>query len=828
MKQYDFNDNWIYHKDGSDETQNITLPYDAMIHDERRADSKTGSACAWFVGGKYIYEKSFDVPEDWAKRHVEMDFGGVYKNASVYLNDELIAFRPYGYVPFSADMDAALLPGKTNVIRVEADNTEVPNSRWYSGGGIYRRVGLSVSETKTYIPLDGVKVNTLRTEVPTVSFAIELAGEKVDNIRAEIMVLDGKSVLGKAVSDDLTQPLVMELPSAKLWSEEDPKLYRYEAALYAQCAEAGSEKEGSQRLLDIAGGTIGIRSLSWNHTGFYVNGKRTLFKGACIHHDNGVVGAAEIPELADRKIRILKENGYNAIRMAHHPASEEVLNACDRYGVFVMDETFDMWYDKKNPYDYALDFEEWHDRDIEAMVRKDYNHPSVVMYSIGNEVGEPGQPEGVAKAREMIEQIHSLDHSRAVTEGTNLMLIYMTSLGKGLYAEGGLASAKSESSAPKDVSAEEAKRAKSAKESKEKEKASGSLLFNQLASSMGKIFNKMIELPMPGKAGEPMLKELDIAGMNYAMGRYAGDHKKHPDWALLGSETYACDIYKAWKLTKKIPALIGDFMWTGWDYIGEAAIGAWNYEGTSMMNVAYPWLLADTGAIDITGHPGAEAHYARIVWEAAEGRKVTPYMGVRPANQKQSDLIKAAWRWTNAIDSWSWSDCEGNETIVEVYGKGAYVRLFLNSREIGKRRLKELKCRFRVAYEPGKLQARIYDEDDQFLDSVELRSAAFDSDGRPEILIEQEEIFGFKNSDICVYNISLVGDNGIVESNMDQVLKLNISGGELLGFGSAAPKTSCSFDSGEYRTYYGRAIAVVRKTASEVRLNAAGEYVKVK
>lgn len=768
MKRKDFNQDWIYYKEGEECRVTVTLPHDAMMHDKRDVKSTGGHANAFFVGGIYVYEKNFFVPAEWQNKHIEFEFGGVYQNSTVYLNEKKAGERPYGYVPFTITADEYLNYGEENIIKVVADNSKAPNSRWYSGGGIYRPVALIIGE-KEHIAWQGLKISTLSYAPPIIEVNTNVQAK--DDYKLLVEVLNQ----GKVVATGEGENVVLELPQARLWAEDTPFLYQCRVTL----------KKG-RRTIDVAVENFGIRKLEWSKNGFFVNGKNTLFRGACIHHDNGVLGACTYPEAEERRIQILKENGYNAIRMSHHPAGRYLLDACDKYGMYVMDETFDMWYYHKNKYDYATYFNEWYLKDTEAMVQQDYNHPSVVMYSIGNEVSEPYKPEGVEKAKEMMDYIRTLDAGRAVTAGMNLMIMYMASKGKGIYREEGGRAGEEKN-----------------KKKKQKEQASGSLFFNIMTSMIGTGMNKQANSDAADKVTSPVLDTLDIAGYNYASGRYPLEGKKHPNRIIVGTETFPQDIAKNWKMVKEYPYLLGDFMWTGWDYIGEAAIGAWNYEGVTMQNVPYPWLLADVGTIDITGYPGAQAKYASTVW----GLEKKPYIGVRPVNHPGKRVSKAVWRGTNAFDSWSWKNCEGNKAEVEVYADADYVELYLNNKKIGKKKIREYKTIFKTRYQPGTLMAISYNKNGKEIARNELKSAQ----GATKLSVKPEKT-QISPGEIVFVPISITGENDIVECNEDCTLKVTVENGELLGFGSAKPYTEERFYDGVYTTYYGRALAVVRST----------------
>lgn len=581
----------------------------------------------------------------------------------------------------------------------------------------------------------------------------------------------------------------IEIPNAKLWSEDTPELY----TCHVQLVENGT-------VLDEAEENFGIRMVEWSTKGLFINGKETLLRGGCVHHDNGILGACTYEKSEDRRVRLIKEMGYNAIRSSHNPASEAMLRACDKYGVYMMDETWDMWYGHKNKYDYATEFMEHYKDDVKAMVDRDFNHPSVIMYSIANEVSEPREEKGVALAKELVEYIHEIDGNRAVTAGINLMVIHMASKGKGVYKEDG----------------GRADQDKAAAKKQKKQKASGSLFFNMMTSMIGTNMNKMANSDAADKVTSPCLDALDIAGYNYASGRYPLEGTKHPDRIVVGSETFPMDIAKNWELVKKYPYMIGDFMWTAWDYLGEAGIGAWTYDADgASFDKPYPWILADVGTFDIVGNPGAQAYYAKTVW----GLNEKPYVGVRPVNHPGITVHTATWRGSNAFDSWSWKNCEGNKAEVEVYADAAKVELLINGKSVGKKKVKAYKTLFKTKYMPGTLTAIAYDASGNEIGRQELISA----EGAECITVRPEEN-EVKVEDIVYVPIQIEGQNGIVESNADMGIHVSVEGGSLLGFGSAVPKTLENYNDGYFHTYYGRALAVVKaERAGIIKVKAVSD-----
>lgn len=773
MKQTLWNSGWTFSVDGEPGCEQVTLPHDAMMHGGRSPQSPAKDAMGYFTGGVYRYRKAFRAPAAWEGRHVEVAFDGVMRNATVLLNGQELARHAYGYTPFAVDITDAVDCGDENLLEVIADNSELPCSRWYTGAGIYRDVHLLEGAAR-HITWRGLRIDTLAHDPARIRVRTELAGPALPCERIRVEVLDGERVLARAEGADVE----IEVPDAVPWSDERPRLYTCHATLL-----------DGEDTVDTAQEDFGIRTLSWSGEGLFVNGKPVLLRGGCVHHDNGVLGAVSCAEAEERRVRIMKESGFNAIRSSHNPASTALLNACDRLGMYVMDESFDMWYQHKNSHDYAGDFEACHLDDLSAMVERDRNHPSVIMYSIGNEVSEPAHERGLAVAREMIDHVHALDPTRPVTAGINFLILMMEKQGKGLYAEGGAAATAAEKPAPEAAAGSQEK--------------SGSLVFNTMMSTLGRGMNLISATKKADEAASPVLDMLDICGYNYAAPRYRKEGKRHPGRTIVGSETLPQDIAGNWALVERLPYLIGDFMWTGWDYLGEAAIGAWNYEGTSMANVTYPWLLSGAGVIDITGRPDAEAAYAATVW----GRRTTPYIGVRPVNHPGVRVTRTMWRGTNAFDSWSWAGCEGEKATVEVYGRGATVELVQNGRKLGRKRLKRYRATYTVRYEPGTLMAIVYALDGTETGRTQLISAT----GTAKVCLRPEKT-QVKEDETLFAHVEVLGDNGVMESNADRRVSVEVTGGELLGFGSAQPNPEGTYTRDSCRTWYGHALAAVRAT----------------
>ena len=760
MNATPFNQNWKFMKQGSGETQIVTLPHDAMIHERREPDGAGGSAHAFFPGGAYVYEKTFTAPEEWADKTVYLEFEGVYRNAKVSVNGKQAGGRPYGYVPFLVCADGLLNYGGENTVTVTVDNSELPNSRWYTGSGIYRPVNLIVGN-KTHIEWQGVRITTVSCDPARIRVETSANGGE-----AAVEILDGDTV----VASGQGALLELDIPDARLWSDETPYLYTCRVTL----AEHG-------QTVDEAVERFGIRKVEWSPKGLFINGRETLLRGGCYHHDNGILGAATFAKSEERRVRKMKKAGFNALRSSHNPTSRALLEACDKYGMYLMDETWDMWYSHKSRFDYAADFEKNWREDVRSMVERDFNHPSVILYSIGNEVSEPAHEKGVKLAKEMVEYIHSLDGSRAVTGGMNLMIISRSAKGKGIYKEDGGRDDGGKQNAMSGMS---------------------STMFNMITSMVGTGMNKAANGKKADALTSPVLDALDIAGYNYASGRYPLEGKAHPGRIIFGSETFPQDIYKNWQMVKQYPYLVGDFMWTAWDYLGEAGVGAWAYtpDGKAF-DKPYPWLLADVGVLDLLGNPNGGLFLAQAAW----GLLKRPAIAVQPVNHPGVKPAKSVWRGTNALPSWSWQGCEGNRAVVEVYTDAAAVKLFVNGKLIGKKKVRNGKAVFRTKYAPGTLTAVACGADGLEMSRSELKSA----NGCLLLAVQPEET-AVNAGELVYIPVSVVGENGEVERNADCRLTAAVENGELLAFGSANPRTEERYDSGSFTTYYGCALAVVR------------------
>lgn len=762
----------------------VTLPHDAMLAEPRTALSAGGTNTGWYEGYDYEYRRTLTVPEnELADTHI-LEFEGVYHNAEVWLNGQKAAFRPYGYTNFYVDCAPYLHAGE-NELRVIARNADQPNSRWYSGAGIYRPVQLWTARG-AHITLNGAKIRTLSLDPAVVEVRVKTTAPgtvrlTVDDLPAMQQESDGEAVF------------TLTLDNARLWTPETPNLYT--------CRVSFADDEVTE--------TFGVRKVAWGTDGFLFNGKRYIIQGACIHHDNGLLGAVCDPDAVARKVRLLKENGYNAIRSAHNPCSKALLAECDRQGMLVMDEYIDHWYIHKTEHDYVDYFNDWWHQDLTDMVEKDYNHPCVVLYSTGNEVSETAQKRGIALTKEMTDFLHGLDDSRPVTCGVNIFFNFLSSIGFGVYSD---EKAKKE--------AERAEKAKQRGEKAAKKKAVGSQFFNNLAGLLGDEFMKRgATLHGCDVKTRDAFANMDIAGYNYGIYRYKHDLKKYPQRLILGSETFCNDAYKFREMAKSEPRLVGDFVWAGMDYLGEVMVGSWEYADYAETFDGGPgWVSAGSGRIDLTGKPLGEALYTRVALEADNG----PYIAVCPVNHTGDRHSPSAWKMTNAMPSWSWTGFEGRKANVEAYARAARVELVLNGHTVGSKTLKnDCLAKFSIPYESGTLEAVSYDDADHEIGRCKLQSAG----GTTRLTLDAEEPT-VKPGHLCYIRLRYTDENGITKPLARGSIQVQVRGGTLVGLGSACPFNKHSYLGSETDTYYGEALAIVRMGDGEAMTIAAsdGEY----
>lgn len=794
MSRVTLDDGWTFRPaDGDPATaEQVTLPHDAMIHESRRADGETDRHGGYFPGARYVYERELELPVLADGSTVTLVFEGVAGAARVSVDGAEAASWNSTYREVHVDVTALTTGGSSHRIVLDVDNSQVPNSRWYTGSGPYRSVWLEISGPARFAR-DGVRFHTASVDANEAVVEVEIdavAPGSGAQVSVELASPGGRIERATSELIGATARVVLRVPDPRPWSDHDPFLYTATARLTVD-GEVADER-------DVR---IGLRTVSVDaEHGLRINGKSVLLRGACIHHDSGVLGAATLAAAEYRRVRILKENGFNAIRSSHNPASRAMLEACDELGMYVMDELTDVWYDHKTPHDSAEEFDATWRPDADAMVAKDRNHASVIMYSVGNEVAETATPKGVGVSAEISDYVRGLDPHRPTTVAVNLMLNVLAGFGVNVHEQGA--------------------------DADEKRKESGgatSESANQLTSNLGAIMRVMSRLPQADRNSKGAFATVDVAGYNYAWNRYGADARKYAERVIVGSESLPGDIVRIWPLVERHPAVVGDFMWTGWDYLGETGIGSWTYGDDPVrgMGKPYPHVLSGCGAIDITGTPGAHAMMARAAW----GQLDAPAVAVRPVTHSGERRHTGPWRTTDAVPSWSWTGCEGRKAEVEVYSNGDEIQLLINGRKIGRRKVGKARGRalsFTLPYENGELTAVEYRGGVEFARTV-LRSA----DGPLALHVTPDRgTLTADGHDLAHIAIEVADADGTVDGASEDRLMVEVSGaGVLAGLGSADPAPFDEYPSSTCTTWHGRALAVVRArdVSGPIHVRVTGE-----
>lgn len=722
----------------------VNLPYDAMIHEKRFQQCISGEESAFFPGGKYIYKKEFELKKE-DNHYFALRFEGVYRNAVIKLNGHQVYENKYGFSEFVIDISNQIQD--KNILEVIVDNSLTPNARFYTGSGIYRPVILIVKKEKQ---IDEVRVSTLDYETGLINIKIKAKEEGYVTIfdKNNQIVYEGK--LGNII---ITNP--------HLWSDFNPYLYK---AIISTS-------------LDKEEVCFGIRTVQYaSNKGLLINGKETKLRGACLHSDNGILGAASYRDYEYEKVRKLKEAGFNAIRSSHNPCSSFILEACDYYGVYLIDELYDGWYVPKNYHDHARDFsKDEYQKDIRVMINKDYNHPSVILYSLGNEVSEVAHQKGLDVLSEMVKYCHKLDGTRKVTCGINLLICVYEQLGLGIYKD---------KNHYQPIPLEDKKIRKM--------KKSGSTFFNYWTQKLGKIIFIISKGRRAEKIAKDVAERLDIIGLNYGSARYDIDYKKYPDRLMMGTETFISEAPHNYKMMSKIPNLIGDFIWVGFDYLGEAGFGDWTYYSYGGLPLTY-----GSGVFDILGNKTTQLSYLQVVW----GIKKEPVIAVRPVNHYYETPKVSAWKFTDAIENYNFHGYEGKKMVVEVYSNASFIKLLQNNKLIGIKKVKNNVAYFKGKYHLGFLKAVALDENKKEINYSVLSS----KDNNPHIYVSiSNNVISTKNGEIIFGSIEIRNDGDQLLPCYEEEISISLSDNlSLLAFGSALSNNKEDYHSHIHHAYRG-------------------------
>lgn len=765
----DLSRGWFFHKGEATGAQSptfdhgdwapVSVPHDWAIMDRPDGtppfdrNATAGQDYGYLPGGIGWYRRALSIDADDVDRVAQLRFEAIYMDADIWVNGDHVGRHCYGYTAFALDLTGKLRAGR-NVIAVRVNHAD-PSSRWYAGSGIIRPATLEMLD-RVHIDPDGVFVTT---PVATTQEAEVVVATPVANRTGAVTVAELVSTLVDATGREVTRAVArqsvtpggraafdqrLSVRQPALWSTDAPNLYRL-----VQTVSVGG------RVVDERATRFGIRNVTFDaRNGLLLNGRPVKMRGGNIHHDNYMLGAAGWPDADARKVVLMKRAGYNAIRSSHNPASQATLDAADELGMLVIDEAFDMWNQSKRAQDYSRFFKTEWSRDVESMVVSGRNHPSVVMWSIGNEIPEQGSPSGVATARMLRDRVRELDPTRPVTQAVNM--------------------------------------------------------------------------DSPDNAAQ--FAELDVSGYNYREHLFADDHRTHPNRVMYTSESTSKDAFRYWRAVETMPWVVGDFVWTAVDYLGESGIGWTGYSHDWKKLAPYPWHLAYSGEIDATGRKRPAAYYREILWDT--GAPVAAFVrqpagtADLPDRNLYDPPAELDWSLDDVHQSWTWPGQEGKPLEVVVYSRLPEVELRLNGKPVGRKTVgvaNEYKASFTVPYAPGTLTA-VGLRDGRPVSEWQLRTAG--PAARIELTLDRSRADA-NGRDLTYVTARLLDQDGVpVYAQSDDLdLKLEITGaGKLIGTGSGHPRRIASFQGNDVRTFHGQAVAVVQSmdVPGEVEIRVSG------
>ncbi|MDF2521113.1 MAG: beta-galactosidase, partial [Clostridia bacterium] len=591
----------------------------------------------------------------------------------------------------------------------------------------------------------------------------ECCKSQVGTGRIKVHVPAGEKAVGRAT---------IAVENADIWDIDSPKLYNITAEL--------TDKE---TVLDSESSIFGIRTISVDaKNGFMLNGRTIKLKGGCVHHDNGILGAASFKDSEYRKMKVHKDNGYNAIRFAHNPMSRDLLEACDRLGLLVIDEAFDVWTMEKSTHDYSQYFEKDWKADMEAFILRDRNHPCVIMWSTGNEVPERGGlSNGYEWSARLVAFARELDPTRPITNSICSFFVGLDDEDNAKFYESLF---------------DEAKSGKA----------------NNI--NMDTTFGKAVW----GDYTEALAAPLDVVGYNYLNYHYEEAINKFPGRVICGTESKPREMDIYWNDVERFPHVIGDFVWTSYDYLGEAGIGKQEYvdpeDAATALRTShiakYPWRTSNDADFDLCGFERPQLAYRRIIW----GSKETYIASRNPKNHGKVEVL-GRWGWPECENAWSWAGYEGKPVQVEVYSAAEEVELILNGKSLGRKpagKENRFIAKFELNYEPGTLEAVSYSAGEKVSSDV-LKSAGKAAAIR--ITPEKNELTADGQS-LCFAVVEIVDSEGNLVPTVELKATAKVEGAvSLAAFGTGRPVTDENYTKGEFTSYKGRLLAIVRSGYEE-------------
>ncbi|QGZ38087.1 beta-galactosidase [Pseudoduganella flava] len=778
-----FNADWRFHKgepaagkadDGAFNDaawRKLDLPHDWGIEGPFKQEyaGETGKLPWWGVGW---YRKHFTLPADDAGRRIYLDIDGAMSNATVFVNGREVGGWPYGYASWRVDLTPHVKAGGENVVAIRLDNPP-DSSRWYPGGGIYRNVWLvktapvHVAHNGTYVTTpqvasDSALVNVQVTvdndgadtdvQVATEIYALDKAGRRTGAaVARQDATAAAKVAAGKQVQ--LTQALAV--PNPRLWSTEAPQRY-----------VAVTTVTSKGRAVDQYETPFGIRTIAFDaQRGFLLNGKRVPIQGVCQHHDLGALGTAINVRALERQLEILREMGVNAIRTSHNPPAPELLDLADRMGILIVDEAFDMWGEQKTPNDYHRAFPAWHEKDLRTMVRRDRNHPSVIAWSIGNEIVEQGKPEGWKVAAHLAEIVRGEDRTRPTTAAYNHVSSGYNGFQNAIDLFG----------------------------------------YNYKPHEYGKFHASAPHIPMYGSEtastvssrGEYFFPVSDEKSKGLANFHVSSYDLSAPPWAT------APDV--EFKGQDDNPFVAGEFVWTGFDYLGEPT--PYNADTTNVLNFTDP------------------VQRAKMEKDLADLKKIaipsrSSYFGIVDLAGFKKDrfwLYQARWRpelpMAHLLPHWNWPERVGQVTPVHLYTSGDEAELFLNGQSLGRKKRGPRDYRLRwddVKYQPGTLKAVTYRNGKPWAEDT-VRTA-----GAPAklALSADRDKLQADGADLAFVSVTIADKDGVPVPRTHNRIRFSLTGpGEIVVTDNGDPNSFESFQSKEKNAFNGKVLAIVRTRA---------------
>ncbi len=732
----------------------LDLPHDWSIEGVVNPKNPTGNDGGYFPAGIGWYRKNFIVPSGWKGHRISIYFEGVYMNSEVFINGKSLGIHPYGYTSFFYDLTQYINYDKENSLSVRVDNSKQKNCRWYSGSGIYRHVWMLVT-APVHIANWGIAVTTpnVSAEKATVQVKTLLKNEtnQPQNMVIETQIFDAKAnkiglkqrkvALLANSEKEISQTIPVSNPL--LWTPQTPYLY-----------QAMVQVLKGKKVIDLNNTNFGIRSIKFSaENGFQLNGKTVKMNGGCVHHDNGCLGAAAFDRAEERRVELLKAAGFNALRLSHNPPSEAFLSACDRLGMLVIDEAFDGWKEQKTPFDYASIFKDWWQKDVESMVLRDRNHPSIIMWSIGNEIIERAKPEAVETSKMLANYVRKMDSTRPIT-----------------------------------------------------------LAVNKSGKNWA-IFDTLMAV-------------YEVSGYNYELHRATADHERVPSRIMVQTESVANATFSSWKLVRDYPYIIGDFVWTAMDYLGESGIGRYYYSGEVPgeswdKNPLFPWHGAYCGNIDLMGWRKPISHYRNMLYTHTEKL----YMAVREPNPEPFEIKETSYASWPSWENWSWPAYEGKDIKVEVFSTYPKVRLYLNKKLVDEKQTtekQEFKALFTVPYASGELKA-IGVENEKEVETTTFQTAG---DAAQIKLVADRTEISATGQDLSFVAIQITDKNGILQPNANNRLQFKLEGeGIIAGADNANLKDIDKYVTTSRKAWNGRALVVIKSTknAGDIKLTVSSK-----